>query len=129
MRKNMRRDCPSYQIFLTVLLLVGVSIICQGQRYGFPPNSRLESSEGQPNQPDVIAHKFASKGTNFKCTLIESHPKRPEDDAACVLRFENGKKEIVGHGKSTQAEKDGEVYLECSGDKPTRCVVGLWVSD
>jgi hypothetical protein len=93
---------------------------------GFPPESRIESSQGQPDRPDVISHKYLSKGIRMKCIQVEHHPKQPDDGAACVAKFEGYAQYTLKFGEVMRAPKDSEVYVECAGDKPTRCTIGVW---
>jgi hypothetical protein len=94
--------------------------------YGFPPESRLESHQGQPDEPDVIGHRHIAKDVHLKCIQVEHHPKQGDDGAACLLRFEGADKYTLKFGDSMRAPREGEMYLECLGDKPTRCTVGMW---
>ncbi|HEV7217456.1 MAG TPA: hypothetical protein VGN39_01185 [Terriglobales bacterium] len=96
------------------------------QDRGFPPESRLTSRQGYSGQEDVIDHKSVSKGTHLLCLQVEHHPKQTDDGAACFLRFQNGDKHTLKFGETMQANSDGEVYLECLGDKPTKCTAGLY---
>lgn len=109
------------------VLLAGTACVAlQAEANGFPPESRMESRQGREGQPDVIAHRPVVKGTHFKCLQVESYPKSVEAVAACILRFESGLRTKLDFGQSTAAPEAGEVHLECSGDKPTRCTVGLY---
>jgi len=94
--------------------------------YGFPPSSRVESRQGQPDQPDVIGHRHISKGNHLKCILVEHHPKHVDDGAACLVKFDDGDKFTLKSTESMRAPKDGEMSLECLGDRPVRCTVGTW---
>jgi hypothetical protein len=116
---------------LCVFLSVMISFTLEGQQhedppYGFPPNSRVESWQGRSDQPDIIGHRHIAKETHLKCINAEHHPKHPDDGGACLARFEGGEKYTLNVGESMRAPKDGELFLECLGDKPTRCVVGVW---
>jgi hypothetical protein len=95
-------------------------------RYGFRPDMQIESRQGHPGKPDVIAHKHVSKGVRVKCIQVEHYPKQVDDGAACVVKFEDGSKQALTFGQVTKAPSDGEMYLECLGDRPTRCTVGVW---
>jgi len=115
----------------TAVLLAPVSFAWQAQPdenppYGYPPDSRMESRFGQPDRADVIAHKHLSKGTHLKCIQVEHNPQRDEGEVACLVKFEEGDKYTLHFGESMKSSKDGEVYLECLGGKPSRCVVGTW---
>ena len=109
-----------------VALFIGLAYPSGAQMHGFPPESCLDSQQGQPGKSDVIAHRAISKGTGLECIQVESHPKHRDDGAACLLRFADGTKKILRIREQTTATNDGEVYLECPGDKPTRCSVGLY---
>lgn len=111
---------------LAIALILAPAIFGQGEKNGFPPDSRMESRQGYPGQSDVVAHRFVSKGTHFECIQVEHHPKESEDRAACQLKFQDGTTRTLEFNETTQAAIDGEVYLECLGDKPTKCVAGLW---
>ncbi len=95
------------------------------RRQGFPPESRIESSQGQPDTPDAISHKYVSKGTRMKCIQVEHRPKQEDDGAACVARFRGYANYTLKFGEVTRAPKDSELYVECAGDKPTRCTIGV----
>ena len=110
----------SLSVILVVIASIGAS-----QTNGFPPDRRIKSHQGYPGQPDVIAHKFVSAGAHLRCIQIESHPKQ-SDNAACLLKFQNGEKKTLAFNETMQANNDGEVYLECFGDKPTKCTVGIY---
>jgi hypothetical protein len=115
------------QFSISILLMVGsMSLAGQTLDVAIPPSSRIESRQGQPGRQDAIGHKRVSKGTSLKCIEVEHHLKQGEDGAACLVRFERGDKYTLKHGESMQAPKDSEVDLECLGDKPTRCIVGVW---
>ena len=88
---------------------------------GVPRSQWLESRQGYPDQTDVIAHQRILKGSHIECAQVEHHPKRADDGAACVLKFENGDKQTLRFNQESEAPVDGEVYLECAGDKPTGC--------
>lgn len=116
----------------TIIFSGAVSSAWQAQqgespRYGFPPESRLESRYGQHGQADVTAHKHVSKGTHLKCIMVEQNPQHDRGvEAACLLRFEGGDKYTLYNSESMKSPGDAEVYLECAGGKPSRCTVGTW---
>ncbi len=93
------------------------------RRQGFPSESRIESSQGQPDTPDVISHKYVSKGTRMKCIQVEHHPKQEDDGAACVARLRAYANYTLKFGEVMRAPNDSELYVECAGDKPTRCTL------
>jgi hypothetical protein len=93
---------------------------------GVPRSQWLESHQGYSDRPDVIAHKRILKGSHLACTQLEHHPKHVNDGSACVLKFENGDKQTLPIQLETRAPADGEVYLECAGDKPTSCTIWWW---
>jgi hypothetical protein len=111
---------------IAVLIPITLACIAFGQEYGFPPDKRIESRQGYPAAADVISHKFVSKGTHMMCMHVQSHPKEGDDGAACLLKFQDGSKKTLNFHETMQAASDGEVYLECLGDKPTKCTVGLY---
>jgi hypothetical protein len=85
----------------------------------------LESRQGGwEDKPDGIDHKLASKGTTLVCYAAGSHPKDGDDGCACHLRFADGTEQTLKFKESIQVSKDGDVSLDCVGDKPTRCAVG-----
>jgi hypothetical protein len=53
-------------------------------------------------------------------------PQGNDDGKACVLNFTDGNKRTLAFGESMQVLTDGEVNLECLGEKPTRCSVSVW---
>jgi hypothetical protein len=91
-----------------------------------PPKDRIESRQGYPGATDVIAHKVVSKDTHARCTQVEHHPKSDDDGAACLLRLANGGKFVLKFGQTKEIPVDGEIFLECLGDKPTKCSLGLY---
>lgn len=116
-------------VTLWIFLLCGViALVSQDpSRYGHPPDRRVESQQGQPGEGDVIGHKRVEKGTHLDCIDVEHYPKHGRDDgAACLVKFEDGDQHTLPLGQSMVVPKDGEFRLECLGDKPTRCAVGVW---
>src|SRR5262249_1920218 len=89
-------------------------------------SSQFESRQGRHGKPDVIAHKYVPKGASLRCVLSERYPDHPDEPAGCVVTFKSGEKVTLPPGERTKAPEDGEVYLECLGHKPTRCVVRVW---
>lgn len=119
------------RIGLSILYVGGCICLAQyahGQypSKGIPPSQWLQSRQGYPDQPDVIAHAHISKGTHLACTQVEHHPKHENDGAGCMLRFADGDKQTLTFGQQSLAPLDGEVYLECAGDRPTSCTVWWW---
>lgn len=107
------------------------SLGLQAQPDGEPPHrpareSLMQTQQGQPGQVDVIAHRHVAKNTHLKCIQAEHNSKRVADQAGCLLRFEDGDRHILSFGELIKATKDGEVYLECAGDRPTRCIIAVW---
>jgi hypothetical protein len=120
-----------YWTMVSLTILVGVvQLIAQDQeddpRTGFPPSTRMETRQGYPDRADIISHRHIAKDTHAKCIQVEDHPGQGTESAACVLRYDTGEKYRLEFYKSMRFAKDGEVYLDCSGNKPVRCVVGLW---
>jgi len=118
----------SYFLALTsiVLLYAPPSIICQTRLTHDPPSPFLESWQGEPDIPDVIDHKRVSKGAHLTCYSVRSYPKNGDDGHACSLTLKSGGKRTLYLDDSVQVSKDDEASLECLGDKPTRCKVGIW---
>ena len=118
----------------TMLLLALVAslepLVAQDQEEdphtGFPPSTRMESRQGFPGQSDVVSHRRVAKDGHAKCISVRYNPEQPGETAACLLRYDTGEKYRLDFKKSMRFAKDGEVYLECLGNKPTSCVVGLW---
>ena len=124
---------PRLEFAATVLALVGASVFLVAQvndandnPKGFSPESRIESSQGQASEADVIGNKYLSKGTRMKCIQVEHHPKQADDGTACVARFEGYARYTLKFGETMRAPRDSDVYVECAGDKPTRCTIGVW---
>lgn len=120
---------PAFAVLMTVacsVFLVAQENDDYDSRRGFPPESRIESSQGRPNEPDMISNRHLSKGTRMKCIQVEHHPKQADDGAACVAKFEDYARYTLKFGETMRAPKDSEVYVECAGDKPTRCTIGVW---
>jgi len=121
-----------YWSMLSLTLLASlVSLIAQDQEEdpltGFPAPTRMESRQGYPGQADVVSHRRIVKDAHAKCIQVEYNPGDAGDEsAACLLRYDTGEKYRLNFKKSIRFPKDGEVYLECLGNKPTRCVIGLW---
>lgn len=88
--------------------------------------SLMESRQGQPGLPDIVAHRQVTKDTHLKCVKIEHNPKQAGDRPGCLLRFEDGDRRMLSFGEWFRSPKNGELYLECAGDRPTRCTVVLW---
>jgi hypothetical protein len=125
------RACCWTMLSLTLLACL-VPLIAQDQEEdpltGFPPPTRMESRQGYPGHADVITHRRIVKDAHAKCIQVEYNPDQSSEseNAACLLRYDTGEKYRLNFKKSIRFPKDGEVYLECLGNKPTRCVIGLW---
>ncbi|HEV2467809.1 MAG TPA: hypothetical protein VGS78_01340 [Candidatus Sulfotelmatobacter sp.] len=120
-------------VALAALAVMGISCVVVAQendeydsRRGFPPESRIESSQGQPNKSGIVSHKYVTKGTRMKCIQVEHNPKHADDSAACVAKFKGYASYTLKFGEVMRAPKDSEVYLECAGEKPTHCTIGVW---
>lgn len=74
----------------------------------------------------MVAHKRVAVGTRLKCIQVEHNPQHDQGETACVLRFEGGERYTLHFGETMKSSKNGDVYLECLGGKPSRCVVGTW---
>jgi len=128
MEGNMRAHNAT--MFSLALLVSLVPLIAQDQEddplTGFPSSTRMESRQGYPGHADVISHRRVAKDTHAKCIAVQYNPSQVGESAACLLRYDSGEKYQLGFKKSIQFPKDGEIYLECLGNQPTRCVIGLW---
>lgn len=111
---------------LVATITMASTLFAQEEKTSSPPESRMETRQGYSGQSDVVAHRFVSKGTLFRCIQVEHHPKDRDDHAACQLRFKDGSEYTLAFNDTTHAEVDGEVSLKCLGDKPTKCVIGMW---
>lgn len=120
----------SYVTALTsvALLYAPVSIVCQARLTHDPPRPFLESWQGEPDIPDFTDHKQVSKGAHLTCYSVRSYPKNGDDGHACSLTLKDGVKHTLNLDDSIEVSKDDEASLECLGDKPTRCKVGIWFS-
>ena len=114
---------------LTLLVSLG-PLVAQDQEEdphtGFPPSMRMESRQGFTGQADVISHRHVVKDIHAKCISVQYNPDQASESAACLLRYDTGEKYRLNFKKSMRFPMDGEVYLECLGNKPTRCAIGLW---
>jgi hypothetical protein len=119
-----------WTVLSLALLASLVPLVAQDQEEdphtGFPPSTRMESRQGYPGHADVISHRHIAKDTHAKCISVQYNPDQAGESAACLLRYDTGEKYRLNFKQSIQFVKDGEVYLECLGNKPTRCVIGLW---
>ncbi len=117
-------------IMLSIIVVIGlVPLIAQDDEdphTGFSPSMRMESREGNPGHSDVISRRHVSADNHARCIQVEDHGGPASGGGACLLKYDTGEKLQLNFGKSTRFPKDGEVYLECLGTKPTYCVVGLW---
>lgn len=116
-----------FSVFVLAILLAMVAL-ASGQevnRRGFPPDKEIESREGYPERADLIAHKHVAKGTHMQCLSVQSHPKHGDDGQACLIKVDGHTQRLNFH-ETTQMAADGEVYLECLGDRPTKCVLGFY---
>lgn len=118
----------SYLSALTsiALLYATISAVCQTRLTHNPPSPFLESWQGESDMPDFIDHKQVSKGAHLTCYSVRSYPKNRDDGHACSLTLKERIKRTLNLDESIQVSKDDEVSLECLGDKPTRCKVGIW---
>lgn len=117
---------PSKLLVLLLLILFTSTGLAQGNKTGFPPEQRMQTRQGFAGERDVIAHKAIAKGTHLQCLQVEHHSNQDNDHAACQLKFQDGTTHTLEFDQITQAPCDGEVYLECLGGKPRKCVVGLY---
>ena len=112
---------------LTLLLLL-TAISLAGQTQTKPrPTSFIESREGNhPDGPDMIGHRTISQGDTVLCTLVEVYDESHQSSTSCVIRFGDGPKHTLAFNESMPVPQDSEVYLECAGDKPRRCLVQVF---
>lgn len=88
------------------------------------PTSFIETRQGnQPDSADVIGHGTVFKADTLQCTLAEVYDQSHSSSTACMIRFGDGPAQKLAFNESMPAPQDGEVYLECAGDKPRRCMV------
>jgi hypothetical protein len=117
-------------VFLALIslpcLCAPLPLVCQARLTHDPPSPFLESWQGEPDTPDFIDHKRVAKGAHLTCYSIRSSPKNGDDKHACSLSLMDGTKHMLCLNESIQVLKDDEASLECLGDKPTRCKVGIW---
>lgn len=107
-------------------LCTPLPLVCQTRLTHDPPSPFLESWQGEPDMPDFIDHKQVSKGAHLTCYSVRSYPKNGDDKHACLLILKDGTKHMLCLNESIQVSKDDEALLDCLGDKPTRCKVGIW---
>jgi hypothetical protein len=114
----MKRSRASWTL---LLLLAAVSVAGQTKPR---PTSYIESRQGnQPDGPDMIGHRTVSEGDTLLCMLVEVYEESHQSSTDCVIRFADGPKHRLAFKKSMLAPQDTEAYLECSGDKPRRCMI------
>lgn len=106
-----------------LVLLTGISVA--GQTTTKPrPSSFIESRQGNdPEGPDVIGHRTVFHGDTVFCMLVSVYDESQVSSTACVIRFGDGPKHTLAFNESMPVTEDSEIYLECAGDKPRRCVV------
>lgn len=119
---SVTKSLPPYAVLVLILL----AFDALGQANGFPPEKRMQSRQGYPGQADVVAHRLISKGTHLMCMQVESHPKQEDDGAACLVKFKDGSNRTLKFHDTIELKNSSEVSLECLGDKPTKCTVGLF---
>jgi hypothetical protein len=120
-----------WRLLFLIFLVTHASLPAQDQsdqdpHKGFAPWMRMESRQGYPEQADVISHRHMAKDTHAKCIQVRYRPKLGDNSAACLLRYDSGDKYELKFDETMRFPKEGEVYLECLGNKPTRCAIGLW---
>jgi hypothetical protein len=85
---------------------------------------RIETRQGNnPGYPDVTGHGPVSKGDSLRCVLVGVYDETHSSSTSCVLRFAKHEDYTLAGGQSLQSPVKGELYLECSGDKPRLCIV------
>jgi hypothetical protein len=85
---------------------------------------RIETRQGTYlGGSDVMGHGSVSKADSLKCMLVEVVDETHTSSTSCVLRFAKHGNYTLAGGQSLQSPVQGELHLECSGDKPRRCIV------
>jgi hypothetical protein len=110
-------------ISIPFLVLYGAaSVAGQTDSKPVPRTSFLESRQGNhPYGPDVIDHTSVSKGATLHCDMVEVYDETHKASTACVIRIGGGDKYTLTFGQVMRSPQEGELYLECLGDKPRRC--------
>ena len=116
----------THQLTRLTSLLCLYAPMALGQLAHNPWSPFLRSVQGQHDKRDVVDHKRVSQGANLVCYSIESHPRQGDDGKACLLKFVDAGTHVLSFKDSIKVTKDDEVYLECLGDRPTTCQVGIW---
>jgi len=110
------------------LLVVCGGAFLAGQDEAKPPRhtSLIESRQGHyPSGPDVIGHAPVLKGDTVRCVLVGVYDETHSSSTSCVLKLANHGEYTLAQGQSMQSPEQGELFLECSGDKPRRCIAQL----
>jgi hypothetical protein len=71
----------------------------------------------------MIGHGKVSQGDTMMCMLVEVYDESHQSSTACMIRLGDGPKHTLTFNESTPAPQDSDIYLECAGDKPRRCMV------
>jgi len=115
-------------LFLALALSLSMrspeSVLEQDDSKTIQPTFRIETRQGNYHgNSDVTGHGPVSKGDSLKCVLVGVYDETHSSSTSCVLRFAKHGDYTLAGGKSLQSPEQGELYLECSGDKPRRCIV------
>lgn len=87
--------------------------------------SFIESRQGNhPDEPDIIGHASVSRSDSLMCMLVGVYDETHQASTACVVEFrDKNAKYTLTSGQSMQSPADGELFLECAGQVPRRCMV------
>lgn len=118
-------------LVLLITFSASLRLVSQGKQDDpnlFPPKIRMESRQGFQDQRDVVSHHHIAQNTYAKCISVQYNPEqeRGAERAACILRYDTGEKYKLDFNEGMRFSKAGEIYLQCLGNKPIRCVVGFW---
>jgi hypothetical protein len=110
-------------VLISFLVLCGTaSVAGQADTKPVPRASFLESRQGHhPYGPDLIDHAAVSKDATLHCDLVEVYDDTHKASTACIIKFGDGEKYALTFGQVMRSPQEGELYLECLGDKPRRC--------
>jgi hypothetical protein len=129
--RRRRREARSMNILFLALVLSFVmrspgSAAGQGDSKTDQRTFLIETRQGNyPGGPEVTGHRPVSKGDSLKCVLVAVYDEAHSSSTSCVLKLAKHGDYTLAGGQSMQSPAQGELYLECSGDKPRRCIVQL----
>lgn len=113
----------SYPSLILLLLLAAVSVAAQTNTK-VRPSSFIESRQGNhPDGPDMIGHAKVSRGDTLMCMLVGVYDESHQSATACMVSFGDGPKHTLAFKQSMLVPQDSDAYLECSGNKPRRCML------